>query len=90
MAYLVGPKGEIVIEKEIRDWLGVEPGWIALQRLVDDHLEIYLLPPQRRKSLKGSLAEHVKVHAGPDEDWDRVREDAWKMEAQDRASDRRP
>ena len=90
MAYLVGPKGEIVIAKDIRDRLGVEPGWISLQRLVDDHVELYFLPPGHRKSLKGSLAEHVKVHVGEGKEWDKAREETWKMEAQDRESDRRP
>ena len=77
MAYVVGPKGQVVISKEIRDRLGVEPGWIALQRLVDDHVEVYLLPPEHRESLKGSLAKHVKVRVRPGKEWDRVRESAW-------------
>ena len=41
MANKVGTKGQIVIDKRIRDSLGIEPGWIALQTLVDDHVEIY-------------------------------------------------
>lgn len=78
MAYVVGPKGQVVIAKEIRDRLGVEPGWIALQRLVNDHVEVYFLPPEHRESLKGSLAEHVNVHVGPGKEWDEARETAWR------------
>ena len=60
MAYVVGPKGQVVIAKEIRDRLGVEPGWLALQRVVGDHVEVHFLPPEHRKSLKGSLADQAQ------------------------------
>jgi hypothetical protein len=33
MSYVVGPKGRITIAREIRDRLGVEPGWIAFNAL---------------------------------------------------------
>ena len=46
MRYLVGPKGQVVIAKDIRQQLGVKPGWQTLQRLVDDHLEVYFIPPE--------------------------------------------
>ena len=32
MAELIGPEGQVVIEQEIRERLGVEPGWQALSR----------------------------------------------------------
>jgi len=81
MAYVVGTKGQIVIDKEIRDLLCVEPGWLALQRLVDDHVEMYFIPPEHKKSLKGSLAEHIKVRAAPGQEWDKAQDTAWKEEA---------
>lgn len=79
MSYLVGSKGQLVIAKEIRDKLGVEPGWIALQRLVGDHIEVYFIPPQHKKSLKGRLARHIKTHIPSGEDWNEAREKAWKI-----------
>jgi bifunctional DNA-binding transcriptional regulator/antitoxin component of YhaV-PrlF toxin-antitoxin module len=79
MSYIVGTKGQIVIEKEIRDRLGVEPGWVALQRLVGDHVEIYLIPPEHRTSMKSSLAKYVKVSVTPGEQWGKARDAAWEQ-----------
>lgn len=81
MAHVVGPKGQVVIAKEIRGRLGVGPGWVALQRLVGDHVEVYFIPPQHRKSLKGSLAGHIKACVAPGQAWDRARDTAWKKAA---------
>ena len=77
MANIVGPKGQVVIAKQIRDQLGVEPGWISLQRVVDDHVELYFLPPEHRRSLKGSLAKHTSVRVTCGDEWDRTREASW-------------
>lgn len=57
MASRVGQKGQVVIEKELRDRLGVRPGAIASQRLVGDHLEIRFLPPEHDESLRGRLRQ---------------------------------
>ena len=84
MAYVVGPKGQIVIAKEIRDRLGVEPGWIALQHLAGDHIEVYLVPPEHRKSLKGSLAQHVKARVVPGREWNKARDMAWAQAAKEK------
>ncbi len=74
-----------MISKEIRDRLGIEPGWLALQRVVDEHLEIYFVPPEHRKSLKGSLAPYLKVSISPGLDWDKARQEAWEMAAIEKA-----
>lgn len=76
MANIVGTKGQVVIAKHIRDQLGIGPGWVAIQRAVDDHVEIVFLPPEHRESLKGSLAPHIKASVPPDE-WHRARESGW-------------
>lgn len=81
MASVVGAKGQVVISKEIRDRLGIEPGWLALQRVVNEHLEIYFVPPEHRKSLKGSLAPYLKASIGSGPDWDKARQMAWEREA---------
>ena len=85
MSHVVGFKGQVVIAKEIRDQLGVEPGWLTLQRIVNDHVEVYFLPPGHRKSLKGSLAKHVRVRVAPGREWDEARDMAWDKAAKQKA-----
>jgi len=84
MAYTVGPKGQVVIAKEIRDKLGVAPGWVALQRLAGDHAEVYFVPPPHRRSLKGSLTRFTKVRVPPGRAWDEARGAAWAAESRGR------
>ena len=83
MAYLVGAKGQVVIAKEIRERLGVKPGWVALQRLVGDRVEIYFLPPEHHESLKGGLARYLKASIPPGESWDQARQAAWQSAIQE-------
>jgi AbrB family looped-hinge helix DNA binding protein len=77
MTTKVGPKGQIVISKEIRDRFGIQTGWQALQRVSGDHVEIYFLPPEHNKSLKGSLSRYTKVKITTDREWTGAREKAW-------------
>lgn len=88
MANKVGVRGQVVISKENRDLLGIKPGWLAIEYLVDDHLEVYFVPPEHDRSLKASLSSHVKVKIAPGEDWDRAREGAWKTAAESETSGR--
>lgn len=63
MEHLVGPKGQVVIAKEIRDQLGIGPGWRAVQRLVGDRVELSFLPPRHTRSLRGALASRIERRA---------------------------
>jgi bifunctional DNA-binding transcriptional regulator/antitoxin component of YhaV-PrlF toxin-antitoxin module len=76
MSSLVGQRGQVVIEKPLRDALGLQPGYIAVQRLVGDHVELYFYPPEHDKSLLGILANETERSVSPEE-WDAAREEAW-------------
>ncbi len=85
MAAKVGTKGQVVVEKEIRDRLGIKPGWMAIQRLVDDHVELYFVPPEHNRSLMGGLKKYIKGGEVPsDEDWHEVKERAWTIAAEEK------
>ena len=84
MANKVGTKGQVVIDKQIRDRLGIGPGWMALQRLVDDHVEIYFVGPEHNRSLMGSLKKYTDIVIQPGEEWNEAREKAWEAAAREK------
>ncbi len=84
MAYLVGTKGQVVISKEIRDQLGVRPGWMALQSVVDDHVELRFVPPEHNESLLGILAPYITRDFPTEEELDQAIEEAWTEAAVER------
>jgi antitoxin PrlF len=53
MTHVVGPKGQVVIPKALRDELGIEPGDAVDFWQEDDH--IVLAPSHRREPLYGRL-----------------------------------
>jgi bifunctional DNA-binding transcriptional regulator/antitoxin component of YhaV-PrlF toxin-antitoxin module len=83
MAQRVGLDGQVVIEEKIRERLGIEPGSLAIQRIVDDHVEIRFVPPVKlhNRSLRGILRSDVTVAP---EDWQAARERAWEEAARER------
>jgi bifunctional DNA-binding transcriptional regulator/antitoxin component of YhaV-PrlF toxin-antitoxin module len=72
MAHIVGPKGQVVIEKGIRDRLGVKPGWQAFQVLVDNHVRVYFIPPEHNRSLRGAAKPFIRRQPEPEEEWDAI------------------
>jgi hypothetical protein len=70
MGHVVGPKGQVVIEKQIRDQLGVQPGWQTVQLLVDGHVQIHFIPPPHNRSLLGCLRPYIQGPVPPEEEWD--------------------
>jgi bifunctional DNA-binding transcriptional regulator/antitoxin component of YhaV-PrlF toxin-antitoxin module len=75
----VGSKGQVVISKATRDRLGIRAGWEALERVVNDCVEIRFLPPPHDRSLKGSLAQAVRRR--PRGSLTGARRDAWARAA---------
>jgi len=82
MSVRVGPKGQVVIEKKIRDALGVTPGAVAVQRLVGDRVEIRFLPPQHERSVRGRLKSKTRRRV-PASRWRAAVEEAWEKAARD-------
>lgn len=83
MTYTVGAKGQVVIDKEIRDALGIGPGWQASQRLAGDRVEIRFHPPDHDRSLLGVLAKYVE-RSIPEEDFHEATERAWDEHVRER------
>ena len=64
--------------------MGVKPGWVAVQLLVDDHVQIYFVPPEHNESLAGILAAYANSDPKPDLDEEAfraAREQAWSEAA---------
>jgi bifunctional DNA-binding transcriptional regulator/antitoxin component of YhaV-PrlF toxin-antitoxin module len=84
MATKVGPKGQVVIDRHIRDALGVQPGMLAIQRLVDGFVEIQFVPAPHRRSLAGAARPFVTRFPAPEER-DNT-DDLWVDEVENSAS----
>jgi AbrB family looped-hinge helix DNA binding protein len=59
LGHKVGTKGQIVIEKAIREELGIQPWSVAVQRVVDGRLEISFKPARHRRSLAGAARPFI-------------------------------
>jgi bifunctional DNA-binding transcriptional regulator/antitoxin component of YhaV-PrlF toxin-antitoxin module len=69
VASRVSERGQITIDLGARKQLGVQPGMIAYQRVVDERLEVLFLPAPHSRSLSGVLhreGEGLKVRTGAD------------------------
>lgn len=52
---VVGDRGQITIEKAIRERLGLKPKDVAVQEIVGGQVVVYFLPAPHRRSLRGIL-----------------------------------
>lgn len=84
MASRVGERGQVTIEKAIREELGVYAGDQAVQRVEDGRVIIEFVPAEHRRSLAGSLGEKVRRWP-PDERWPTLRDAASDATEPDRA-----
>jgi bifunctional DNA-binding transcriptional regulator/antitoxin component of YhaV-PrlF toxin-antitoxin module len=77
MSSVVGTRGQVTIEKEIRDTLGVQPGWRAIQRIEGDRVVLEFLPPRHRRSLAGILEDATSVRIPAGDAFEEAVEQAW-------------
>ena len=76
MTSRVGERGQITIEKAIREQLAIYAGDEAVQRVEDGRIVIEIVPGRHRRSLAGSLAHRVGRRPA-DERWETLRDAAW-------------
>ena len=84
MTSRVGDRGQITIEKAIREELGIYAGDETVQRVEDGRLVIEVVPGRHRRSLAGSLRGKAR-RTPPDESWEALREAAERTPDPDRA-----
>lgn len=84
MASRVGERGQITVEKAIREELAVYAGDQAVQWIEDRRLVVEFVPAAHDRSLAGSLAGEVTRRPADEEDWGAVIEGARGMADPDR------
>jgi AbrB family looped-hinge helix DNA binding protein len=83
MGSRVGERGQITIEKAIREELAIYAGDETVQRVEDGRIVIELVPGRHRRSLAGSLRDKVGRQPA-DESWEALRDAAWETPDPDR------
>ncbi len=83
MSSRVGERGQITIEKAIREKLGIYAGDEAVQRIEGGTIVIEVVPGRHRRSLAGSL-RHKTRRTPADESWEALRRAAWETADPDR------
>jgi AbrB family looped-hinge helix DNA binding protein len=85
MASTVGERGQVTIEKAIREELGVYAGDLAVQRVEDGRVVIEFVPAPHQRSLAGVLGDKV-THWPTDQDWRALQDAAEATPDPDRRS----
>lgn len=75
MTSTVGERGQVTIEKAIREQLGVYAGDQAVQRIENGRVVIEFVPAPHRRSLAGALRDKV-ARRPRDEAWPVLRDAA--------------
>ncbi len=76
MTSRVGERGQITIEKSIREELSISAGDETVQRVEDGRIVIEVIPGRHRRSMAGSLRDKIG-RTPPDEAWAVLHEAAW-------------
>jgi AbrB family looped-hinge helix DNA binding protein len=83
MTRRVGERGQITIEKAIREELGIYAGDETVQRVEDGRIVIEVVPGRHSRSFAGALADKVR-RVPADESWSALRSAAWETADPDR------
>lgn len=83
MSSRVGERGQVTIEKHIREELGVYAGDQAIQRVEGGRVVLEFVPGPHRRSLAGVLRSKV-THRPTDERWSTLRDAALSTPDPDR------
>ena len=83
MTSRVGERGQITIEKAIRDELAIYAGDETVQRIEDGRIVIEVIPGRHRRSLAGLLQANVR-RTPADESWETLRKAARETPDPDR------
>jgi len=83
MTSRVGERGQITIEKAIREELAIYAGDETVQRVEGGRIVIDVVPGRHRRSIAGTLRDRV-TRTPPDESWDTLRAAAWETPDPDR------
>lgn len=73
VATTVGERGQVTIEKAIREELGVYAGDVAVQRVEGRRVIIEFVPAPHSRSLAGVLRDRARP-VMKDQDWEAVRD----------------
>ena len=84
MVSRVGERGQITLEKAIREELGIYAGDGAVQRIEDGRVVIDFVPGPHSRSLAGLLKDKVRKRPA-DESWPALRRAAWETPDPDRS-----
>ena len=85
MSSRVGERGQITIEKAIREELAIYAGDEAVQRIENGRIIIEVIPGRHRRSMAGVLRQKV-ARTPSDESWDALRQAAWETPDPDRGA----
>ncbi len=85
MSSRVGERGQITLEKAIREEMGIYAGDEAVQHVEGSRLVIEFVPGRHRRSLAGSLRDRV-ARVPNDESWEALRSAAWSTPDPDRSA----
>ena len=84
MSSRVGDRGQITIEKAIREELAIYAGDETVQRVEDGRIVIEVIPGRHHRSLAGTLRGKA-TRKPDDESWPVLRDAAWATPNPDRA-----